>query len=142
MATTCTASTVWKGALQDGRGLAFLRSSGVAAYPVSRRGREQESSGVTSPEELIAAAHSSCFCMTLSQALTEAGTPPLSLTARANVTFHPGVGITGVALTVSGTVPGVSVESFTAAAEDAKRNCPVSQALAAVPITLVVNLLA
>ncbi|WP_371502473.1 OsmC family peroxiredoxin [Kitasatospora sp. NBC_00374] len=141
MATTRTASTVWKGALVGGEGLVSLESSGVGAYPVSWPARAEAANGVTSPEELIAAAHASCYCMALSHGLTEAGTPPQSLAARAEVTFQPGTGITGITLSVEGDVPNLSAEAFTAAAEDAKRNCPVSQALAGVPITLAASLL-
>ncbi|MFJ1705924.1 OsmC family peroxiredoxin [Kitasatospora sp. NPDC088346] len=141
MATTRTASAAWKGALIGGEGLVTLESSSVGAHPVSWPARAEEANGVTSPEELIAAAHASCYCMALSHGLTEAGTPPQSLDARAEVTFQPGTGITGIILAVEGDVPNLSAEAFAAAAEDAKRNCPVSQALAGVPITLAASLL-
>jgi osmotically inducible protein OsmC len=94
---------------------------------------EDETQGRTSPEELIAAAHASCFSMALSHGLAQAGNAPERLHTRADVTFQPGTGITGIVITVRGRVPGLGEEEFRAAAEDAVRNCPVSQALAAVP---------
>ncbi|MFD8786694.1 OsmC family peroxiredoxin [Kitasatospora sp. NPDC059599] len=136
MATTRTASTVWKGSLIEGAGEVALVSSGAGSYPVSWPARAVQPNGITSPEELIAAAHASCYCMALSHGLTEAGTAPESLEAQAEATFEPGVGITGIVLTVRGSVPGLSAEDFAAAAEEAKQNCPVSQALGGVPITL------
>ena len=95
---------------------------------------------MTSPEELIAAAHSSCFSMALSNGLSAAGSPPSRLTTQAEVTFQPGTGITGVHLTVQGEVPGIDEAAFTAAAEEAKANCPVSQALSGTRITLTAKL--
>src|SRR6185436_7404004 len=100
---------------------------------VSWAARSEESSGgKTSPEELIAAAHSACFSMALSHALAQAGTPADQLDTTATVTFVPGTGITKIALTVRGTVPGLDEAGFVAAAEVAVENCPVSKALAAV----------
>jgi lipoyl-dependent peroxiredoxin len=136
MATTRTATTRWKGSLLEGSGNVSLDSSGVGSYEVSWPARAEAANGKTSPEELIAAAHSSCFSMALSGGLAKAGSPPELLETRADVTFQPGTGITGIALRVRGTVPGMSAEEFQAAADDAKVNCPVSQALRAVPITL------
>jgi osmotically inducible protein OsmC len=98
--------------------------------------RAEEANGRTSPEELIAAAHSTCFSMALSNELAKAGTPPTSLDTTAQVTFQPGTGITGIALSVTGSVPGITAEQFEEFAQGAKEGCPVSQALAAVPITL------
>ncbi|WP_406442936.1 OsmC family protein [Streptomyces sp. NBC_00631] len=136
MATTRTAHTVWEGSLTEGNGVITFDSSGIGEQPVTWASRSQEANGRTSPEELIAAAHSSCFSMALSHALTGAGTPPAKLVTNADVTFQPGTGITGIHLTVEGTVPGLDAEGFAAAAEDAKKNCPVSQALAGTTITL------
>ena len=114
-----------------------LESSGLASFDVSFPARAaEEANGVTSPEELIAAAHSSCFSMALSAALAKQGNPPTSLDTKADVTFQPGVGITGIHLTVVGTVDGLDAEAFQAAAEGAKENCPVSQALKGTTITL------
>ncbi|MFD7133524.1 OsmC family peroxiredoxin [Streptomyces sp. NPDC059894] len=137
MATTRSAHTVWEGSLTEGNGvIAFDSSGAIGEQPVTWAARSQEANGKTSPEELIAAAHSSCFSMAFSHALAGAGNPPAKLVTSADVTFQPGEGITGIHLTVEGTVPGLDEEAFVAAAEEAKVNCPVSQALKAVPITL------
>ncbi|MCF4141183.1 OsmC family protein [Streptomyces sp. Tue 6430] len=137
MATTRSAHTVWEGSLTEGNGVVTFDTSGaIDEQPVTWAARTQEANGKTSPEELIAAAHSSCFSMAFSHALTGAGTPPTKLVTSADVTFQPGEGITGVHLSVEGTVPGLDNDAFVAAAEQAKVNCPVSQALKAVPITL------
>jgi lipoyl-dependent peroxiredoxin len=136
MATTRTATTQWKGALLDGSGVVSLDTSGVGTFDVTWASRSQEANGKTSPEELIAAAHSSCFSMALSHALAGAGTPPQSLETKADVTFQPGEGITGIVLSVRGQVPGLSAEDFQQAAETAKANCPVSKALSGTTITL------
>jgi osmotically inducible protein OsmC len=140
MATTRTAHTVWEGELIKGSGTVTLDSSGVGEYAVSWASRAEQANGKTSPEELIAAAHSSCFSMALSHGLTGAGTPPTRLETKADVTFQPGEGITGIHLTVVGEVPGLDEEGFVAAAEDAKVNCPVSQALTGTTITLTAGL--
>jgi osmotically inducible protein OsmC len=141
MATTRTATTQWKGALLDGSGTVSLDTSGVGTFEVSWPSRAEAAGGKTSPEELIAAAHSSCFSMALSHGLAGAGTPPESLQTTADVTFQPGEGITGIALTVRGRVPDISAEQFQQAAETAKANCPVSKALAGTTITLKAELL-
>lgn len=136
MATTRTAHTVWDGNLLQGKGVVTFDSSGVGDFPVSWPSRAEEPNGRTSPEELIAAAHSSCYSMALSHGLANAGTPPTRLRTQAEVTFQPGTGITGIHLTVRGEVPGVSEPDFLKAAEEAKANCPVSQALTGTEITL------
>lgn len=136
MATTRTAQTVWEGALLEGAGKVTLQSSGVGTFDVSWPSRAEAANGKTSPEELIAAAHSSCFSMALSGGLAKAGTPPTSLETTAAVEFTPGTGITGIHLTVVGTVEGISAEDFVAAAEGAKAGCPVSKALTGTTITL------
>ncbi|TMU94846.1 OsmC family protein [Streptomyces sp. DASNCL29] len=136
MATTRTAHTVWQGNLAEGKGTVTFDSSGIGEQPVSWPSRAEQANGKTSPEELIAAAHSSCFSMALSHGLTQAGNPPTQLTTQAEVTFQPGTGITGIHLTVEGTVEGLDEASFVEAAEGAKKNCPVSQALAGTEITL------
>jgi lipoyl-dependent peroxiredoxin len=136
MAATRTANAHWEGSLLEGSGQVSLDSSGLGKFDVSWPARTEEPNGRTSPEELIAAAHSSCFNMALSGALAKAGNAPQALDTRADVTFQPGKGITGSHLTVRGTVPGMSEEEFRAAAEDAKKNCPVSQALTGTTITL------
>ncbi|WP_239336332.1 OsmC family protein [Frankia sp. CiP3] len=141
MATTRTARTAWEGSLIEGGGTVTFASSQIGDFPVSWPARAEAPGGVTSPEELIAAAHSSCFSMALSHALTGAGNPPRRLETQADVTFQPGTGITGIHITVRGDVPGMDDSGFVKAAEEAKANCPVSQALAAVPITLAAGLL-
>ena len=136
MGTTRTATTHWEGSLFEGAGQVSLESSGIGTYDVSWPARTEEPNGKTSPEELIAAAHSSCFSMAFSNGLAKAGTPPTTLDTTAEVTFVPGTGITEIKLSVVGDVPGMSAEDFQAAAEDAKVNCPVSQALTGGPIAL------
>lgn len=136
MATVRTANAHWEGSLFEGSGQVELASSGIGTYPVSWPSRAEQANGKTSPEELIAAAHSTCYSMALSNGLSGAGNPPTSLDTTAEVTFQPGEGITGIKLSVTAVVPGLSAEDFAAAAEDAKKNCPVSQALAGTTITL------
>ncbi|NEE02654.1 OsmC family protein [Phytoactinopolyspora halotolerans] len=136
MATTRTASTRWEGTLFEGAGKVTFQSSGLGTYDVSWPARAEEPGGKTSPEELIAAAHSACFSMAFSNGLAKAGTPATSLDTSADVTFQPGEGITGIKITVRGVVPGISEEDFVAAAEAAKEGCPVSQALTGTTITL------
>ncbi|WP_432127015.1 OsmC family protein [Streptomyces sp. bgisy082] len=140
MATVRHAHTVWQGDLLKGSGTVSLDSSGVGQFDVSWPARSEQPNGKTSPEELIAAAHSACFSMALSHGLAQAGTAPSSLETKADVTFQPGEGITGIHLTVRGEVPGLDAEGFRSAAEDAKKNCPVSQALSGTNITLTAEL--
>lgn len=124
------AEVTWKGALEDGAGtIDRVGSDAFAPLNVSWPARTGDEGGMTSPEELIAAAHASCFSMALSHVLDEAGKPPAELTVSADVTFVPGTGITASALEVTGSVPGISEAEFLKAAEDAKDNCPVSKAL-------------
>ena len=139
MATTRVAAGEWHGTLTEGSGRVSLESSGLGTFDVSWPARTEEPAGRTSPEELIAAAHAACLSMSLSSGLTKGGTPPTTLRTRAEVDFQAGEGITGVRLHVSGDVPGLDADSFRAAAEVAKDNCPVSKALAAVPIDLTVD---
>ena len=136
MPTTRTASTHWEGTLFEGAGKVTLESSGLGTYDVSWPSRAEEANGSTSPEELIAAAHSSCFSMALSNGLAKAGTAATSLDTTADVEFTPGTGITGIKLTVRAVVEGMSDEDVLAAAEAAKTGCPVSQALSGTTITL------
>jgi osmotically inducible protein OsmC len=136
MATTRRATAHWEGSLLKGAGRVTLDSSGLGTYDVTWASRAEDPNGRTSPEELVAAAHSACFSMALSHALSQAGNEPDSLDTTAQVTFQPGEGITGIALRVRGVVPGVTAEQFAEAAEGAKVNCPVSKALAGTTITL------
>jgi lipoyl-dependent peroxiredoxin len=139
MAAERRASVTWNGDLMSGSGtIDDVGSGAFGPLAVSWAARSEEASGgKTSPEELIAAAHASCFSMALAGGLAKAGTAPDRLQTSAVVTFVPGTGITKSALSVRATVPGLDAEGFRAAAEDAKKNCPVSQALGGVPeITL------
>jgi lipoyl-dependent peroxiredoxin len=139
MATTRTAHAHWEGSLMEGAGQVTLESSGVGTFDVNWPSRAEAANGKTSPEELLGAAHATCFSMSLSNALAKDGTPPTAIDASADVTFQPGKGITGIVLRVSGSVPGITAAQFAEAAEGAKTGCPVSQALAATPITLEVG---
>ncbi len=139
MTTTRRASAIWNGNLLEGTGTVSLLSSGVGTFQVSWPARSAEPNGQTSPEELLGAAHAACFSMALSNGLAKAGTPPTQLRTSAEVDFLPGTGITEIRLTVSGDVPNLDADGFRAAAESAKVNCPVSQALKAVPINLVIE---
>ena len=136
-----SARTIWTGGLQDGTGTTELVSSGVGRYEVSfpRRAAE-EAGGVTSPEELIAAAHTACFAMQFSALLGDAGGSGQALDVGAQVQLGPdpagGFRITGIKLTVRGSAEGVTAEKFAEVAEQAKKSCPVSKALAGTDITL------
>jgi osmotically inducible protein OsmC len=138
MATDRRAEVTWRGSLFEGSGTITSTTSGaIGTQEVSWPARSEEPGGKTSPEELIAAAHASCFSMALSAGLAKEGNPPDELRTSATVTFQPGEGITKIALTVAGRVPGLDEQGFQQAAEGAKAGCPVSKALAGVPeITL------
>lgn len=136
MATVSTAQAHWEGSLMEGAGSVELVTSGVGSFDVAWAKRAEAGAGTTNPEELIAAAHATCYSMALSHALAGNGTPPQALDTRVEVSFQPGVGITGSHITVVGSVPGLDAEGFQAFAQDAKANCPVSKALAGVEITL------
>ena len=138
---TRTARTAWNGTLQDGGGQVELSSSKVGTYDVSFPKRAAEDAGgTTSPEELIAAAHSSCYAMQLSADVAEAGGTPVALEVTADVTLSPdpagGFRISGIALRVRGEVEGLDEAGFQQAAEKAKAGCPVSKALTGTDITL------
>jgi osmotically inducible protein OsmC len=136
MTATRNATVHWEGTLLEGQGTVTMVSSGIGAFPITWASRAQSPEGRTSPEELIAAAHASCFSMALSNVLAKGGTPATALNTSVEVDFQPGVGITEIRITLSGSAEGLDVAGFAAAAEDAKVNCPVSKALAAVPISL------
>jgi osmotically inducible protein OsmC len=130
MAGEKTAKVTWQGDLPTGRGTIERVGSGAfGPLDVSWPVRIGEEEGLTSPEELIAAAHASCFSMALSNVLAKGGNPPERLEVAATVTFVPGTGITTSVLDVTGTVPGLDEAAFRTAADDAKDNCPVSKAL-------------
>jgi len=138
---TRTARTGWTGTLEQGVGKVELTSSKLATFEVSfpRRAAE-DAGGFTSPEELIAAAHSSCYAMQLSALIGQAGGTPQALDVQADVSLGPdpagGFKLTGIKLTVRGEVDGINAEQFAAAAQAAKEGCPVSKALTGVDITL------
>ncbi|MBI3751874.1 MAG: OsmC family peroxiredoxin [Chloroflexi bacterium] len=133
MAEVRHASVVWNGGLTDGSGMITYVSSGVVArLPVTWASRTSAHDGKTSPEELLAAAHASCFSMALSSRLAKNGTPATQLDVKAEVTFDNASGgwkVTTSRITVSGDVPGIDAATFERLAEDAKDNCPISQAL-------------
>ena len=134
-----TADCSWDGDLAHGTGTVTGASGGLGDLPVTWASRTERSDGKTSPEELIAAAHASCFSMALSNTLTEAGNAPDHLDVRAKVTLDQ-VGdaptVTSSQLTVSGRVPGIDQPAFEQAAQDAGKNCPISRALGTLEITV------
>ena len=138
---TRTARTGWTGTLEQGVGKVELTSSKLATFEVSfpRRAAE-DAGGFTSPEELIAAAHSACYAMQLSALIGAAGGTPQALDVQADVSLGPdpagGFKLTGIKLTVRGEVDGLDADQFRQAAEQAKAGCPVSKALTGVDITL------
>jgi osmotically inducible protein OsmC len=137
---TRTSRTAWNGTLEQGSGQVELSSSGAATFDVSFPKRAAENAdGTTSPEELIAAAHSSCYAMQLSALIAEVGGTPQSLEVTADVSLgpdQPGFKLTGIKLTVRGEVDGLDADGFAKAAQAAKETCPVSKALTGVEITL------
>jgi osmotically inducible protein OsmC len=136
MALTSEATTVWNGDLMSGFGTVTLDSSQIAEFNVNWKARTEGEASTTNPEELLGAAHASCFSMQLAHTLASAGHTATSIQTTAAVTFSPGTGVVGSHLLVNADVPGISEEQFIALAEDAKMNCPVSRALAGIPITL------
>jgi osmotically inducible protein OsmC len=141
---TRTARTIWTGGLEDGSGTVTLVSSGVGSYEVNFPKRAaDDADGTTSPEELIAAAHTACFAMQFSALLGAAGGSEPSLDVTADVRLGPdpagGFRIGGITLTVSGSAQGVSAEDFAKIAQEAKGSCPVSKALAGTDIALTVS---
>ncbi|MDX6636644.1 MAG: lipoyl-dependent peroxiredoxin [Solirubrobacterales bacterium] len=129
MGTESSATTVWEGSLTKGRGTTNAASGALPAAEVTWAARVERTEGTTSPEELLAAAHASCYCMALSNGLTEAGNEPQRLEATATVTFVAGEGVRSSHLVVAGTVPGLDQAGFEAAAAEAAENCPISAAL-------------
>lgn len=138
---TRTARTDWVGTLEEGSGKVELTSSGLGTYEMSFPKRSAEdANGSTSPEELIAAAHSACYAMQLSAVIAQAGGTPqaLDVTAEVSLGADPAGGfrLTGIALKVKGEVDGLDAAGFEKAAQEAKATCPVSKALTGVDITL------
>jgi lipoyl-dependent peroxiredoxin len=141
VAVTRNAAAHWEGSLLEGKGQVSFNSSHLGEFDVTWAARSAEPNGVTSPEELIAAAHSTCYSMALSHALAQNGTPPATVDTAAEVDFQAGTGITGIRLKVRAAVPGLTADEFADFAAKAKEGCPVSQALKAVPISLEAELL-
>jgi osmotically inducible protein OsmC len=138
---TRTARTAWNGDLQTGAGQVELSSSKIGTYEVSFPKRAaDDADGTTSPEELVAAAHSACYAMSLANGISQAGGTVNALDVKADVTLgqdpNGGLKLTGIVLTVRGEVDGMDAAAFRAAAETAKAGCPISKALAAVDISL------
>src|SRR4051794_11280477 len=129
MAVESSASTVWEGDLGHGSGTTSPASGAFPDVEVSWASRTKRAAGKTSPEELLAAAHASCYCMALSNELGQAGTPPERLTATATVEFEPGEGVRSSHIVVSGRVPGIDQAKFDEAASAAGDGCPISGAL-------------
>lgn len=141
MALESTARTHWDGDLFNGSGTTSLDSGAAPPLRVTWKARAEDHGGLTSPEELIAAAHASCYSMALANTLAENETPPASLDVQATATFVPGDGITSMELEVTANVDDISDDRFQELAQTAKDGCPVSQALAGnVPISLVATL--
>jgi len=136
MAAVSSAHTWWSGDLANGSGATKVASSAIAEVPITWTARAEGSATVTTPEELLAAAHASCFSMALSNELGRNGTPAMRLDVDVAVTFVPGTGITTSVITVAGNVPGVTVEEFEGFAARAKDGCPISKALTGVEISL------
>jgi lipoyl-dependent peroxiredoxin len=136
MAVESSANAVWNGDLMGGSGRVSPASGAFGEVALTWNARANSRESGSSPEELIAAAHAGCFAMALSNGLAKAGHPPNEIRTSARVTFQAGEGITRIVLAVSGEVPGLDDEGFRQQAENAKQNCPVSKALAAVPIEL------
>jgi osmotically inducible protein OsmC len=129
MAAESRATTVWEGDLSSGSGTTSVASGAVPELQVSWPARTERAEGTTSPEELLAAAHTSCFCMALSAGLAKGGNPPERLEATTTVSFIPGEGVKSSRLSVRGRVPGIDQAAFEQAAEGASQGCPISQAL-------------
>ncbi len=129
MATESSAATVWQGSLTKGSGTTAPSSGAFEAVEVTWASRTSRSAGKTSPEELLAAAHSSCYCMALSHELSEAGNEPERLEATATVAFVPGEGVKSSHIVVKGRVPGIDQARFEEAAKSAGEGCPISGAL-------------
>jgi osmotically inducible protein OsmC len=133
MATTRRATATWSGDLLSGKGTVTAATTGIFRdQPTAWASRIGEPAGVTSPEELLATAHASCFSMACSNELAKAGTPPTALSVQVDISadkLDAGWTVTASAITVRGTVPGATQASFREAADKAKDGCPISRAL-------------
>jgi osmotically inducible protein OsmC len=129
MAAESSATTTWQGSLTDGSGTTHPESGAFQDVEVTWASRTERSAGKTSPEELLAAAHASCYCMALSHELSESGNTPDQLNATATISFVPGEGVKTAHIVVRGTVPGIDASQFEEAAQSAGQNCPISGAI-------------
>jgi osmotically inducible protein OsmC len=129
MAAESSATTSWQGSLTKGSGTTHPQSGAFPDVEVTWASRTERSAGKTSPEELLAAAHASCYCMALSHELSEGGNEPEQLEATATVAFVPGEGVKSSDIVVRGRVPGIDQSRFEQAAQSAGQNCPISGAL-------------
>lgn len=136
MSVVSTATASWAGTLAEGSGTTTLVSSGLGSFATSWKARSEGSSSVTTPEELLGAAHATCYSMAMSNVLGERDLVANKIEVRAKVTFVPGEGITRIGLSVNAEIPGMSHDDFAELAEEVKGACPVSQALAGTTIEL------
>lgn len=136
MRVVSTAQGTWSGTLTEGSGSTSLISSGLGTFDTNWKARSEGADGTTTPEELLGAALAACYSMAMSLGLADHQLVAKSIEAKADVTFVPGEGITGIALTVLADIPGMDQATFAAFAESVKSSCPVSQALAGTKITL------
>ncbi len=136
MSFTSKGSATWSGSLEGGSGQTTLASSGLGTFDIAWKSRAEGQEGSTTPEELLGAAHAACYAMAMSHTLGGKGYTAQSIETSSSVTFVAGQGITGIALSVAASAPGISAEEFEQIANEVKTSCPVSAALAAVPITL------
>lgn len=136
MSVVSTATATWSGTLPEGSGTTTLASSGLGTFGTSWKARSEGSNSVTTPEELLGAAHAACYSMAMSHALGGKDLVPTTIEVTAKVTFVPGEGITHIGLSVSADIPGLDAAEFAALAEEVKGACPVSQALTGTTIEL------
>lgn len=136
MAVTSTGAATWNGSLTEGGGTARLASSGLGSFDIAWQARSEGTPASTTPEELLGAAHAACYSMALSHTLGQRGYTADSIETTSAVTFQAGEGITGIVLTVVASVPGIGDDEFQQVAQEVKEACPVSAALASVPMSL------
>jgi osmotically inducible protein OsmC len=129
MASESRATTVWQGDLASGRGVASAASGAIPDLEVTWPARVERTEGTTSPEELLATSHASCYCMALANVLGQAGNTPERIETTATVEFVPGEGVKSSNLRVTGKVPGLDQAGFDAATAEAHEACPISGAL-------------
>jgi len=136
MSVVSTAQATWSGTLAEGAGSTSLISSGLGTFATNWKARAEGADGTTTPEELLGAAHAACYSMAMSHGLAEKGLVATRIDVKADVTFVPGEGITGVELSVIAEIPGMDNAAFASFAEAIKGECPVSKALTGTTVTL------